>query len=894
MMTSCTDALRAAFLSPPAEYGPMPFWFWNDEMTPARIEEQLRDFLAKGVTGFVLHPRIGMPRSMPYLSESFMAMVRHAVRFAAAHDMRVLLYDEAMYPSGSAHGLVVKANPVFASVGLRARLLPLPQGPGTCRRALALAPEEQLVSVLAVRLSDAAEPPASDASDSAARDGVPMVGREGDTAGTQAGETAQGLCIIPEDTLPVQVEEGIAMVVLPGEGRWRMLLFVATPSGGTIRGLHFGEDDGEPDAPPSADLLNPDAVRTFLTLTHERYAQWLQRHFGRAVIGFFTDEPCILGRNAAPGLLPWTWDFLRDWQAAGLPETALALLVCEAADGAHETVRRRYRQAVARRLDASYYQPLAQWCVAHGLALAGHPEGSMDVGALTHFGIPGQDLVWRWVGPEQEKSVAGPHSTMAKSAADTARYLGRRRNANECFGCCGPDGIQWAFSADDMKWMLDWLFLRGTNLIIPHAFFASVDGPGRYGERPPDVGPHNIWWPEFGLFSQYIRRMSWLRTDSREVARVAVICRGDWVPWRCALPLYRRGVGFHYLQDAWLSAGASITPDGRLKVGEACYDTVMVEAREVLPEEARTLLTQFAATGGQVCDHEAQWEGYAAAAAGRGDEPCLKSNHRSLRLVTLEKLGCRFHLLGNEGDAAETAVLQLPCGPDTGGLEIWHPWTGAVRTVPLQRRGMAGTVEVSVRIERREVLVLCVCGESVAPPAVPPAVASAAMPVVTTITTTVAQPVRTLAGGEVDVAENLSMGWTLSGGPLTGPLTLETLVPWAALPGLDGYCGSLFYERAVDVGSDPDACRWLDFGDVGELLRVWVNGRQADSLLWSPYRLDVTGWLRGGINHLRLEVVNSLAHRYEPEAVREKPGTMPGLRSGLMGPVMMYRTRRNT
>jgi hypothetical protein len=57
--------------------------------------------------------------------------------------------------------------------------------------------------------------------------------------------------------------------------------------------------------------------------------------------------------------------------------------------------------------------------------------------------------------------------------------------------------------------------------------------------------------------------------------------------------------------------------------------------------------------------------------------------------------------------------------------------------------------------------------------------------------------------------------------------------------------------------------------------------------------LDVTGWLREGINHLRLEVVNSLAHRYEPEAVREKPGTMPGLRSGLMGPVMLYRTRRN-
>ena len=42
-------------------------------------------------------------------------------------------------------------------------------------------------------------------------------------------------------------------------------------TGGTIRGIHFGEDDGEAGAPKSADILNPDAVDEFIRLTHDRY-----------------------------------------------------------------------------------------------------------------------------------------------------------------------------------------------------------------------------------------------------------------------------------------------------------------------------------------------------------------------------------------------------------------------------------------------------------------------------------------------------------------------------------------------------------------------------------------------------------------------------------------------
>ena len=50
---------------PGREYTPFPFWFLNDELTAAELRRQLEDFAAHGVYGVVLHPRIGLPRTMP-------------------------------------------------------------------------------------------------------------------------------------------------------------------------------------------------------------------------------------------------------------------------------------------------------------------------------------------------------------------------------------------------------------------------------------------------------------------------------------------------------------------------------------------------------------------------------------------------------------------------------------------------------------------------------------------------------------------------------------------------------------------------------------------------------------------------------------------------------------
>ena len=56
-----------------------------------------------------------------------------AIRAAAELDMRVVLYDEGMYPSGSACGLVVKGHPDLASRGIALTEQPLPGDQVLCR-----------------------------------------------------------------------------------------------------------------------------------------------------------------------------------------------------------------------------------------------------------------------------------------------------------------------------------------------------------------------------------------------------------------------------------------------------------------------------------------------------------------------------------------------------------------------------------------------------------------------------------------------------------------------------------------------------------------------------------------------------------------------------------------
>ena len=544
---------------PPREFTPIPFWFLNGDLDDHEIERQLQDFSDKGVNAVVLHPRMGLAKRVEYLSDTYFHYIRTAVETAARLEMKVVLYDEGMYPSGSAGGKVVENHPQLAS-------------------------------------------------------------------------------------------EGIALVSRPRQGD-ELLAYdekeylVARKSRGTIRGLHWGEDDGEANAPPSADILNPKAVDRFLMLTHEAYYRELKLYFGNTVIGFFTDEPSILGRNHEKDLFPWTHGFASDFVSAG---GNLANLI-EMFHGGKNQDTILYDRLILEREGDVYYKKLSLWCEKHGISLMGHPHQSDDIEVEKYFHIPGQDLVLRMFGPETG-GTTGINSTMAKCSADAARIMGRRRNSNECFGACNKDGNPWQMSGQDLKWYIDWLAVRGVNLFIPHAFYYSIEGK-RKEERPPDVGPHNIWWTYYEKWSTYMKRLSFLMTDCDMYASTAVLCHNRDLRPEDVKPLFEHQIGFQYLPDSvWCDC--KVTQDG-LWYHDHYYPFVAGDISQfkkvVNPQKPKYLTWP-----NKACDCFC-------------NPPCP-----NLRVAHFNRLGTECWLLVNEGDQAIETRLTLPTVQSVASYDLWN------------------------------------------------------------------------------------------------------------------------------------------------------------------------------------------------------------------------------
>ncbi len=503
------EKLLQMIQEPPYEYSLMPFWFLNDELKEEKIHEYLTDFMEHGVYGIVPHPRMGLPKSIAFMSERYLYFLRIIIEFAHKKNMKVILYDEGMYPSGSCAGKVVESNPRFSA------------------RAL--------------------------------------VRRE------------KGKFPIKEDEELVYTDDKYE--------------YVHTRSLGTIRGVHFGTDDGEPDAPPAGDILNPEAVNRFLELVHEKSYHEFKEYFGNTIIGFFTDEPNPLGRKSIKGAVPWTWgmlEFVSDCVGYDF-KPYIPLLWGEETEEAKK-VRKVFNKAVQKRLEYTFYIPYSHWCESHGIALTGHPKGPMDIHTLKYFHIPGQDIVWRWVEPFKENSIEGPESTGPKCSASAKLHYDRKRNLNECFGAYG-----WNLTYEEMEWLTGWLLVRGVDLLSPHAFYYSIEGP-RKDERPPDVGPHNVWWDRYKVYADKCRRLCWFVGEGKPVADVAILADVEYLPWKAGRVLFENQIDFFYIDMETLLDKAIVTGE-QIRLSSMNYSILVVDDFETLPAVVLQKLEPFIRAG---------------------------------------------------------------------------------------------------------------------------------------------------------------------------------------------------------------------------------------------------------------------------------------------------------
>lgn len=107
---------QAVFRAPANDYRSVPFYSLNDELDPAELDRQLRDFKEGGFGGTFLHSRIGLLTE--YLSDRWFEIMAAGVASSQTLGIDAWFYDEDKWPSGFAGGIVPLKDPAFQARSL--------------------------------------------------------------------------------------------------------------------------------------------------------------------------------------------------------------------------------------------------------------------------------------------------------------------------------------------------------------------------------------------------------------------------------------------------------------------------------------------------------------------------------------------------------------------------------------------------------------------------------------------------------------------------------------------------------------------------------------------------------------------------------------------------------
>ena len=185
----------------------------------------------------------------------------------------------------------------------------------------------------------------------------------------------------------------------------------------------------------TVDILNPEVVDKFLTLTHEKYKEHFGEKFAEKIEGFFTDEPEYCRQSTS--YTEMVAQYFKETYGEDILDQ-LGLLFVE--KEGYRKFRYRYWKAMQALMLENFAKRVYTWCDENGVKLTGHyiEESTMGFQMMCCGGvmpfyeyehIPGIDWLWKLtetpLAPRQVGSVAA--------------QLGKKQVLTETFAACGWD-----------------------------------------------------------------------------------------------------------------------------------------------------------------------------------------------------------------------------------------------------------------------------------------------------------------------------------------------------------------------------------------------------------------------------------------------------------------------
>ena len=806
---------------PDISFQPLYLWMWNEVVTEERITNQLDMMKAQGAGSVwaLPVPSEHRPESNPtnlkpeYLTDEFMDRFEFYVEEMQKRDMMVWLYDEGGWPSGSVCGRVVREDPSLGQQYLeRQEIRPVYEDsfevPEDCLAAFAFQGD---------RLLKRLEPGEAEE----------IIGRGGK--------------YWPADDVRIEIYRAKIR---------------------ETRNYYY---------PPYPDMLNPRTIEAFIRMTHERYNKRVKKYFGNVIPVIVSDE-MNFGHNPV-----WTEGLLEGFKKDKGYDLADKLPSIFGGDSdKDQRVRIDFHDWCTRRF-AESCATIQDWCRQHGVMFSGHlgPEdetlapylyGRNLMRVLRYHDIPGTDTIFRQIFPypkasaEQDAAAAREagiseikhlNHYFPKYTSSVAHQEGYRRSFSESFAVYGS-----GLSFEEMKWVMDFQYVRGINLYIHSAVYLANNEHYMGANTRPILDEKNPIVKHMNVFNGYMARLSYLMSIGEPGIDTAVYYPArDFfadVPdlkevqtshERLVQILLENQCDFDLVDDDILLR--SKVRGGVLEAGKMKYKRVFVAQCRWLHEDSRKKLEELSRGGGEF--HWMVHDGFDGLENRLTPMVLVEPRNSWIRVCRRDTDNGRIYFITNEDpDEGKQCKLIFTEENPVARLDVE---TGAVyRPAGAVKTGRGWEIPVDIPVAGSDVFIFS--DEELGAVDEPEGAGEEIKVIRGSVTV---RKVRSYRIGEHELEVEDVRDDRESEGQLGD---------WGDALGAD-FSGDAEYRIVFDCSKEEvQQTLFLDLGKVRVACEVNVNGTPLGKRLWRPFTFSVAGLLKEGENEVRVTVTNTMANQF--------------------------------
>ena len=562
--------------------------------------------------------------------------------------------------------------------------------------------------------------------------------------------------------------------------------------------------------------------------------------------------------------------------------------------------------------------------------VAGLREVSHEHGFTTwlenygHWGFPGEFLQYGG----QSDEIAGEFWSFGnlgdienRAASSCGHIYGKERVWAESCTCGGSNFDLYPAT---MKQRVDRFFTEGINATLLHLYIQQPDDrtPGINAWFGNEFNRNNTWFSQLDVFLDYLKRCNYMLQQGRYVADVAYFI-GEDTPKMTGVrnPEIPRGYSYDYVNAEVLMSAKAV--NGKLVLASGMeYSVLVLPKIETMRPELLAKICELVKEGivlqgpaplrspslqnypeadyqvREMAEEMWQRKTYAFAEKVKYGKGMIYPNASIEQIMADYGIQPDFtvsdpmlpvlfiHLTTPEGEiyfvsnqSNETISFDANFRIKGKQPELWNPLTSEVRILPEQKQltGATSIPMVMSPFESSFVIFRHPIQEVKTNKNYPDAVCVASVKGPWTI----------------EFEEN-------RGGPKE-PVVTDVLFDWmkSENPQIKYFSGNAVYKTSFEINRIPETPVYIDLGKVMVMAKIRVNGVDAGGVWTTPYQINITDYLKEGVNELEIEVVNCWRNRMigelsMPQSERFTYHSAANIKadsemqsSGLLGPVQV-------